>query len=89
MVAVIVDHVLVFRQPAAIRIGQGVVLLVGLVIFGSWFLSTRGTNRRGTVLGWSGGLRLVALMFALMIAVAFAILIPVQTFLSKNLSLSP
>jgi|SRR5215510_5623565 len=85
MVAIIVDHVIVFSQPVAIRVGQGVVLLVGLVILGSWFFSSRGTDRRGTVLGWSGALRLMALMFSMMIAVTFAIAIPLQIFLSKNL----
>jgi hypothetical protein len=55
LVAVIVDHVLVFREPVATRIGHGVMLAVGLVILGSWFFSGRGTNRQGAVLGWSGG----------------------------------
>ena len=50
LVAVIIDHVLVFSQPVAIRIGHGVTLLLGLLILGSWFFSGRGTNRRGTVL---------------------------------------
>ena len=89
MLAVIVDHLLVVSEPMAIRIGHGVVLLLGLVVLGSWLFGNRGTNRRGAVLGWSGGLRLMALMFAMMIAVAFAIVIPVQAFLSKNLSPSP
>src|SRR5262245_44029545 len=75
LVAVIFDHFLAFSQPAAIRIGHGIVLLVGLVIFGSWFFSGRGTNRRGPVLGWSGGLRLMALTFVMMIVVAFAIVL--------------
>jgi hypothetical protein len=47
LVAVIIDHVLVFSQPVAIRIGHGVTLLLGLLILGSWFFSGRGTNRRG------------------------------------------
>jgi len=89
MVAVIVDHLLVVSEPMAIRIGHGVVLLLGLVVLGGWFFRNRGINPRGTVLGWSGGLRLMALMFAMMIAVAFAIVIPVQAFLSKNVSPSP
>ena len=37
LVAVIFDHVLVFSQPVAIRIGHGVMLLLGLLILGSWF----------------------------------------------------
>jgi len=88
MVAVIVDHVLVFSQPVAIRIGHGVVLLLGLVILGSWFFSRHGINRNGTILGWSGGIRLMVLTFA-MIVVAFAILVPAQVFLSKHLSAPP
>ena len=72
-------------QPVAIRIGHGVVLLLGLVILGGWFFSGRGTNRLGAVLGWSGGIRLMALAFAMMIVVAFAIVVPVQIFLSKLL----
>jgi len=89
MVAVIFHHVLVFSEPVAIRVGLGVVLLVGLVILGGWFFSGRGTNRGGTVLGWSGGIRLMALTFAMMIVVAFAIVIPAQVFLSKHLSPAP
>ena len=89
LVAVILDHLLVFSQPVAMRIGHGVMLLLGLVILGGWFFRGRGTNRRGTVLGWSGGIRLMALAFAMMIVAAFAIVIPVQVFLSNHLSLPP
>ena len=78
MVAVIVDHVLVVSEPMAIA--HGVVLLLGLVILGGWFFRERGTNRSGTVLGWPGGLRLIALMFAMMIVVVFAIVISAQVF---------
>ena len=67
LVLVIFDHVLAFSQPVAIRIVHGVVLLLGLIIFGGWFFSGRGTNRRGAVLGWSGGIRPMALAFAMMI----------------------
>jgi hypothetical protein len=86
LVAVIIDHVLVFSQPVAVRIGHGVVLLLGLVILGGWFFSKHGTNRHGAVLGWSGGIRLVALAFAMMIVVVFAIVIPAQVFLTNHLS---
>ncbi|MBO0694814.1 MAG: hypothetical protein J2P56_01805, partial [Verrucomicrobia bacterium] len=79
----IVDHVLVFRQPVAIRIGHAVALLVGLVILGTWFFRARGTNRNGTVLGWGGGIRLIGLAFAMMVVAAFAIVIPARVFLSK------
>jgi hypothetical protein len=89
LVVVIFDHVLAFSEPVAIRIGHGVVLLLGLVILGSWFFSGRGTNRRGTVLGWSGGIRLMALAFAMMVVAAFAIVIPAQIFLSKLFSPPP
>ena len=84
--AVIVDHVLVVSEPMAVRLGHAVVLVLGLGILGGWFFSGRGTNRQGTVLGWSDGLRLVALMFAMMIAVASAIVFPVQIFLNNHLS---
>jgi hypothetical protein len=77
--------VLLFSAPVALRIGLGVVLLLGLVILGGWFFSGRGTNRDGSCLGWSGGVRLMALTFAVMIVVAFAIFLPAQVFLSKNL----
>ena len=80
LVAVIFHHRLVFNEPVAIRIGHAVVLLLGLVILGSWFFSGRGTKRRGTFLGWPGGMRLMALAFAMMIVVAFAIVIPAQVF---------
>ena len=89
LVAVIFDHVLVFSQPVAIRVGHGVMLLLGLLISGSWFFSGRGTSHHGAVLGWSGGMRLIALAFAMMIVAAFAIVMPVQVFLSNHLSLPP
>jgi hypothetical protein len=89
LVAVIFDHVLASSEPMAIRIGHSVVLVLGLVILGSWFFSGRGTNRRGTVLGWSGGTRLLALAFAMMMVVAFAIVISAQVFLSNHLSPPP
>ena len=89
LVLVIFDHVLVFSEPVAIRIGHGVVLLLVLIILGGWFFSRRGTNRHGAVLGWSGGIRLMALAFAMMIVVAFAIVIPFQVFLSNHLSPPP
>jgi hypothetical protein len=89
LVLVIFDHVLAFSQPVAIRIGHGVVLLLVLIILGSWFFSRRGTNRRGAVLGWSGRIRLMALAFTMMVVAAFAIVIPAQVFLSKHLSAPP
>ena len=89
LVAVILDHLLVFSQPVAMRIGHGVMLLLGLVILGGWFFSRRGTNRRGTVLGWSGGIRLMALAFAMMVVAALAIIFPAQVFLSDHLSPPP
>lgn len=89
LVAVIFDHMLASSEPMAIRIGHGVALVLGLVILGSWFFRGRGTNRRGTVLGWSGGIRLLALAFAMMMVVAFAIVISAQVFLSNHLSPPP
>jgi hypothetical protein len=86
MVAVIFHHVLLFSAPVAIRVGLGVVLLLGLVIVGGWFFSGRCANRQNAVLGWSGGIGLTALTFALMIAVAFAIAVPVQIFFTNSLS---
>ena len=73
-----------FVEVRGNRMGHGVVLLLGLIILGGWFFSGRGTNRRGAVLGWSGGIRLIALAFAMMIVVAFAIVIPAQVFLSNT-----
>ena len=89
MVTVIFHHVFAFSQPMAIRLGLGIALLLGVVIFGGWFFNGRGTNRHGSALGWSGGLRLMALMCAMMVVVAFAIVVPVQIFLSNHLSPSP
>ena len=86
MVAVIFHHVLLFSAPVAIRIGLGVVLLLGLLVLGGWFFSERGTNRRGAILWWAGGMRLVALAFAIGVVVAFAIVVPVQIFLSNSFS---
>ena len=87
LIAVIFHHVVALSEPAAIRIGSGLVLLLGLVILGSWFFRARGLNRSGIVLGWSGGIRLMAVAFAMMVVVAFAIVLPAQIFLSKHLSL--
>jgi hypothetical protein len=89
LVLVIFEHVLVFSEPMATRIGYGVMLLLVLIILGGWVFSRRGTNRNGAVLGWSGALRLVALAFAMIIVVAFAIAMPVQVFLSNHLSPAP
>src|SRR5215471_290525 len=86
---VILDHVLAFEQPVAIRIVHAVLLLLVLVILGSWFFSVRGMNRSGLLLGWGGGVRLTALAFALMIVVGSAIVLPSQVFLSKHLSSAP
>jgi len=60
LVLVIFDHVLAFDQPVAIRIVHAVLLLLALVILGSWFFRERGMNRSGAVLGWGGGMRLIA-----------------------------
>ena len=89
LVLVIFDHVLAFDQPVAIRIVHVVLLLLVLVILGSWFFSARGMNRSDTLLGWGGGIRLIALAFAMMVVVALAIVLPAQVFLSKHLSPSP
>src|SRR5262249_40892892 len=86
LVLVIFDHALAFHHPMTIRIVHAVVLLLVLVILGSWFFSGRGMNRGGTVLGWGGGIRLIALVFAMMAVVAFAIVLPAQVFLTKQLS---
>ena len=86
LVLVIFDHVLAFDQSVAIRIVHVVALLIVLLIFGSWFFSGRATDRTGTVLGWGGGIRLIALAFGMMIVVAFAIVLPTQVILSKHLS---
>jgi hypothetical protein len=73
----------------AVIAGTLPLLLLGLIIFGGWFFSRRGTNRRGAVIEWSAGIRLIALAFAMMIVVAFAIAIPVQMFLTNHLSTPP
>jgi hypothetical protein len=85
LAAVIFDHVVAFDRPMTMRIIHAVVLLLVLVMFGSWFFSKRGLNRSGNVLGLSGGIRLISLAFAMMVIVAFTIVIPVQAFLSKHL----
>jgi hypothetical protein len=89
LILVIFDHVLAFDQPVATRVVHAVLLLFVLVILGSWFFSARGLNRSGLVLGWSGGVRLVAVAFALMVVVVVAIVFPAQVFLSKHLSAPP
>src|SRR4029077_5494874 len=89
LVLVIFEHLLVFSEPVAMRIGHGVVLVLVLMILGGWFFRGRGTNRLGAVLGWPGGIWLMALAIAMMIVVAFAIVLPVQVFLSNHLSPAP
>ena len=86
LILVILGHVLTFSEPLTLRIGHNVVLLLGLVVLGGWFFSERRTNRRGAILGWAGGMRLVALAFAIEVVVAFAIVVPVQIFLSNSFS---
>ena len=56
---------------------------------GSWFFSERGMNRSGSILGWGGSVRLIALAFTMMVIVAFAIALPAQVFLSKHLAPPP
>ena len=89
LIIVIFGHLLTFSEPLALRIGHNVVLLLGLVVLGGWFFSGRGTNRRGAILGLGGGMRLVALAFAIGVVVAFAIAVPFQVFLNQHLSTSP
>ena len=89
MVAAIFHHVLAFSESAAVRIGYGVLLLLGLVILGGWFFSGRGIDRRGAVLGWPGGIRLIVLTFAMIVVVAFAIVALVEFFLSNHFSPRP
>ena len=86
LIIVIFGHLLTFSEPLALRIGHNVVLLVALVVLGGWFFSERGTNRRGAILGWAGGIRLVTLAFAMGVVAAFAIAVPVQIFLSNSFS---
>jgi hypothetical protein len=89
LVLLIFVHVLDVSQPVAIRIGHGVLLLLGFIVLGGWFFNGRGTDRTGTVLGWGGGIRLIALAVGMMIVVGFAIVVPAQVFLSKHLSPPP
>ena len=84
LVIVIFGHVLAFSESLATRIGYNIVLLAGQIVFGSWFFSGRGTNRQDTILGWFGGLRLVALMFAMMLFLAFAIAMPGSDFSQQS-----
>lgn len=89
LIIVIFGHLLTFSEPLALRIGHNAVLLIALVVLGGWFFRERGANRCGAILGWGGGMRLVALAFAIVIAVAFAIVVPVQVFLNQHLSTPP
>jgi hypothetical protein len=89
LVLLLFDHVLAFARPVPVRMTHVVVLLLVLVILGGWFFGARSMDRNGTLIGWAGGMRLVALAFAIMVIVAFAIALPAQVFLSKHLSSPP
>jgi hypothetical protein len=89
LVVVVFARILDLGQPAAISIGHGVIVLLGAIIFGSWFFSGRGTDRSGTVLGWSGGARLTGLAFGIMVLIALTIVVPLQLFLTKHLPHAP
>jgi hypothetical protein len=82
---VLLDQVLVVDRRLALRITNSVVLLLILLGLGSWFFKARATNRSGTVLGWGGAIRLMALTFAMLIVVAFAVILPANTYLKKHL----
>ncbi len=81
---VMLDQVLVVNQRLALMIANSVVLLLILVALGSWFFKARGTKRSGDVLGWGGGIRLMALAFAMMIVVGLAIVLPADAYLNKH-----
>jgi hypothetical protein len=89
LVLVLFDHLLAVARPVPVRTINVVVLLLVLVILGGWFFGARGIDRNGALIGWGGGIRLVALAFAIMVIVAFAIALPAQLFLSKHLSSPP
>ena len=55
LVLVVFEHLLVFNEPVAIRIGHGVVLLLVLIILGRWFFSGRGTTVSVRFLGGQAG----------------------------------
>jgi hypothetical protein len=86
LVLVLFDRLLAFARSAPVRMTHVVVLLLVLGILGGWFFGARGIDRSGTLIGWGGGIRLIALAFAIMVIVAFAIALPAQVFLSKHLS---
>jgi hypothetical protein len=89
LVLVLLDHLLAAARPVPVRTINVVVLLLVLVILGGWFFGARGIDRNGALIGWGGGIRLVALAFAIMVIVAFAIALSAQLFLSKHLSSPP
>src|SRR5215467_9441849 len=65
LVLLLFDHVLAFARPVPVRMTNVVVLLLVLVILGGWFFGARSMDRDGTLIGWGGGMRLVALAFAI------------------------
>jgi hypothetical protein len=89
LVLLLFDHVLAFAQAAAVRTTHVVALLLVLVILGGWFFGARGMDRTGTLIGCGGGIRLIALAFAIMVIVVFSIALPAQVFLTKHLSPPP
>jgi hypothetical protein len=76
-------------QPLAMAVARAIVLFVGLLVFGGWFFSQRGKDRSSGLLGWRGGLCLTGLAFGMMLIVGFALVLPVQIFLSKHLPPPP
>ena|ERR1700741_729990 len=61
LVLLIFAHVLDVSRPVAIRIGHGLLLLLGFIVLGGWFFSGRGTDfrrMRTQILKVLGGLSL-------------------------------
>ena len=88
LILVMFEHVLVFSEPMAIRIADGLVLLLVVMISGGRF--SAGAAQTAWV-QFLGGQADTARRAGVCndIVVAFAIAMPVQVFLSNHLSPAP
>jgi hypothetical protein len=76
-------------DPQAAAIARSILGLLLMVAFGTWFFSGRARDSSGAALGPGRAVLLVALAFAVMFVLAFAVIIPARGFLTTHLAPPP